>query len=496
MRKYLLETVVAVCLQLEICGAQTPAAIGQITGADARADFDLVRKALEEAHAGLYRYSTKRQMGRVFDGQRARLNRSMKKTEFMEVVGETLASIRCGHTSWRPDLETQTVMENSRLCPLRMEIEGTQWRVRFNDTPADQEIRPGMEVLEVNGHGMQDLLRRFSPMESADGDIETGKRMHFGNRFGLYYWWLVEQTEVFTVKARNEAGKTVTVTLGGVTDAERKKNQNPVNATMRESLNKLIWAKENLALRFLKDPEIAEIRLRSFVGSDFRKWVEETFKTLQEKETKSLIIDLRGNGGGKDMYGAMLVSYLIDKPFRYFDHINLKTIDPSFKEHSNWRVDPERDRKLHDGTAVNPAGGYFATEKLHQGLAEQPPGKHPFLGKVFVLIDGGVFSTAADFCAVVHHLKRATFIGEETGGGYHGNNSGMEAMLTLPNSKLGIRLPMYEYWNAVTEAGNRRRGTIPDYVIGTKTANLLRGVDEQLELALKLAGQASSKVRK
>ena len=28
------------------------------------------------------------------------------------------------------------------------------------------------------------------------------------------------------------------------------------------------------------------------------------------------------------MYGAMLVSYLTDKPFRYFDRIHVKTITP------------------------------------------------------------------------------------------------------------------------------------------------------------------------
>ncbi len=510
MKMHLWAAIVATCVRLDISGAQTPAeqsstppnaksdsvAIGQITAAEAREDFDLMRNALEEAHAGLYRYSTKRQMDRGLEVQRGKLVRALKKTEFMGVVGETIASIRCGHTSWKPDLETQKIMENARLCPLRMQIEGKRWMVRFNDTSDDDKIRPGMEVLEINGHKMRDLLRRFRPMASADGDIETGSRMQLGSRFGLYYWWLVGQEDTFTVKARDEAGRTVTATLSGVTDAERKKNQNPVNSAMRDGLTKLTWTSESQALRFLKGPEIAEIRLRSFMGSDYRKWIEETFKKLQEEKTKALIIDLRGNAGGKDMYGALLVSYLTDKPFRYFDRINLKTLDPSFKAHSNWRVDPEWDAKLHEGTRASPAGGYFATEKLHPGLAEQPPGKHPFLGKVFVLVDGGVFSTAADFCAVIRHLKRATFIGEETGGGYHGNNSGMEVMLTLPHSKLQIRLPMFEYWNAVAGEMGPRRGTIPDYVVATKTAKLLRGVDEPLEVAWKLAAKSFDQERK
>jgi len=90
---------------------------------------------------------------------------------------------------------------------------------------------------------------------------------------------------------------------------------------------------------------------------------------------------------------------------------------------------------------------------------------------------------------VAHHLKRVTFIGEETGGAYYGNNSGMQTVLTLPNTRFKIRVPMYEYWNAVPGYDGKRRGTRPDYQVETKVANLLRGVDEQLDLAMKLANE-------
>jgi hypothetical protein len=452
--------------------------------AEAQADFDLMRHALEEAHTGLYRYSTKAEMDRAFAAQRAKLSRPMTKVAFAVVVAGTLARIRCGHTGLALDSETQTAMSNAPKFPLRMLVEGRRLTVLFNDTPDDQTVRPGMEVIEINGRKVKDILSRIWAAEPADGDIETGKRAHI-SRFAQNYWMLFEQTGDFTVKARDAAGRTVMAKLAGVTDASRTKNQNPVNATMQAGIGKLNLSGENLSLRFLKDPEIAQIRIRSFGGNDYPRWIEDTFKTLREKGTKALILDLRGNGGGQDMYGAMLVSYLTDRPFRYFDHINVKTISPS-PEHSDWNAD--REARLREGMEPNPAGGYFVTAKLHPGVAEQPPGKYPFLGKVFVLIDGGTFSTAADFCAVTHHLKRAVFIGEETGGGYYGNNSGMQITVTLPNSKLRVRTPMYEYWNAVPGYDGKRRGTRPDHAVETRTANLLSGVDEQLDLALKLAG--------
>jgi hypothetical protein len=465
----------------------TSAAGNQLAPGQMQADFDLMRHALEEAHSGLYRYSAKSQMDHGFDLERAKLDRPMSKPQFEAVLAETLALIRCGHTSMNPDDDFKTAVRNARTFPLRVKMEGPRLMVVLNDTPADATIRPGMEVLEINGHKVADILSRFRQVLPADGDIETGKAHDIAGRFHTYYWWLFEQPSEFTIKVRDEAGHTVVTELLGVTDAERKSNHNPVNAAMIAGVTKIMgWPPENEAVRFIKDPEVAEIRLKYFVGGDFPKWVEDTFGRLRAKGTKTLIIDLRGNGGGEDQYGAMLVGYLTDKPFRYFDHISMKTLSPSFKEHLDWPADAEE--KLRDGTTVDPAGGgYLVTAKMHSGVAEQQPGKCPFLGKVFVLIDGGTFSTAADFCAVVHHLNRATFIGEETGGGYYGNNSGIMPTLTLPNSKVGIRLPMYEYWNAVPGYDGKRRGTIPDHVVELKTADVLRGVDGQLDLAMKLA---------
>lgn len=458
-----------------------------LTTAQTAADFDLMRKALEEAHSGLYRYSSKAEMDRAFDAERAKLNRPMPKAEFLAVVAETLARIRCGHTGVTPDAETEKELAGIRMFPLRIAIEGRRLMVQSNDTPDDKTIRPGMEIIEINGRKPADILNRILPKLAADGDVETGKHARLKNSFPQNYWLFVEKSEDFEIRARDATGTTVTSKMPGVASSDRQKNvtHNPVNAEFQSSIAKLRWAKDNLALRFLTDPEIAQIRIGGFGGSTYAQWMEDTFRSLREKGTRALIIDLRGNGGGNDMYGAMLVSYLTDKPFRYFDYIEVKTINPSFKEHSDWQAD--REPRLRELMTANPAGGYLVSAQLHPGVAEQPPGKYPFLGKVFVLIDGGTFSTAADFCAVTHHLKRATFIGEETGGGYYGNNSGMQTILTLPNSRMRIRVPMYEYWNAVPGYDGKRRGTRPDQVVETKLANLLRGVDEQLDLALKLA---------
>jgi hypothetical protein len=57
--------------------------------------------------------------------------------------------------------------------------------------------------------------------------------------------------------------------LPGVLDTERNKNENVVNRSAKENQEKLVWSRENVAMRFLKDPEIAQIRNRGFNGRDY-----------------------------------------------------------------------------------------------------------------------------------------------------------------------------------------------------------------------------------
>jgi C-terminal processing protease CtpA/Prc len=105
------------------------------------------------------------------------------------------------------------------------------------------------------------------------------------------------------------------------------------------------------------------------------------------------------------------------------------------------------------------------------------------------LVDGGTFSTAADVTAILHHLRRATFVGEESAGAYEGNTSGLNALITLPNSGFRLKVQMYQYWNAVS-GGEKGRGTIPDYPVQQRSLDLLRGVDAPLAQAMALATTA------
>lgn len=453
------------------------AASQTVSAAAAREDYDVLWKSIREAHGGLHRYVSASELDGRVASHRARLDRELSQLEFAGILSESLVELRDGHTRLEYDSATMAAIASSPMLPLRVALEGERLVIAFNDSP-DTTLRPGMEVVSINGKAARDLLQVFLKRVSGDGFIETGKRARAARQFPTLYWLHIEPAQSFDVVAR-DGDRTVRARLPGVIERERARVVNPVNADVISNMARLDAPPGNVALEYIGGGSVARLRVRAFDGQGFPATLDSAFRVVRERGTKSLVLDLRGNGGGVDEYGSLLVSYFVDRPFRYFDHIHVPTIAPSF---ATWL--PRTFEEMRTGTVPHPSGGFRLTSERHSGVAEQKPGSNPFLGKVVVLIDGGTFSTAADVAAQLRSMNRATFLGEETAGAYEGNTSGLNALIVLPHSKLRLRIMMYDYWNAVRPPAERGRGTIPDQVARRTVADLIRGVDPVLDAAI------------
>ena len=472
----------AVLVTASVALAQS-AAPTSLTAEAARADFDVLRRSLEEAHGGFDRFSSRADLARRFDAHRRRINGSMSTPAFAGIVAEAIAEIRDGHARLEFDSLTNAALADARVFPLRVQLDDRRLMVLFNDSPVDSSIRPGMEIVRINGRAVDDLIGSLLPKISGDGFIETGKRRHVGRQFAQLYWLYVERAENFNVTARDSRGRSISATLPGILERDRRTIVNPVNAVIAGNMARIGGTSDNISLQLL-DSTVARLRIRSFGGQSFVSTLDSAFDVLREKQTRALILDLRGNGGGVDEYGALLVSHFVDRPFRYFDRIHLTSIAPSF---ATWP--PHTFTQMRDGTVPDPKGGFLVTRTLHSGVGEQQPARNAFAGKLIALIDGGSFSTTADVAAQLRSLGRATFVGEETPGTYEGNTSGLNAMVILPNSRLRLKIMMYGYWNAVRAPDKPGRGTLPDHTVTLRVADLLNGVDTPLQRAIALARQ-------
>jgi hypothetical protein len=118
-------------------------------------------------------------------------------------------------------------------------------------------------------------------------------------------------------------------------------------------------------------------------------------------------------------------------------------------------------------------------------LGEQKPIPPFYQGKAYVLLNGKSFSGTGESTSLMHYHKVAVFIGEECGSGYYGNTSGFMPRLTLPNTKIRVRIPMIRYTMAVS-GYPKDRGIIPDYPVSPNIEDLLTDKDTVMEFTFDL----------
>lgn len=102
-------------------------------------------------------------------------------------------------------------------------------------------------------------------------------------------------------------------------------------------------------------------------------------------------------------------------------------------------------------------------------------------------------SGSADVAALAHYHKKAVFIGEETGGAYFGNSSGDFLNLTLPVTRIRLRIPIRGSMLSVSDYPYLDRGVLPDYSIELKIEDLLKGVDTELNFAIDIINKQTGK---
>ena len=122
------------------------------------------------------------------------------------------------------------------------------------------------------------------------------------------------------------------------------------------------------------------------------------------------------------------------------------------------------------------------------GSQEKAP-KDTFKGNVYVLISPITYSGGSEFSNMMYSQGLATFIGQETGGGYYGNTSGYSQDLTLPNSKITIEIPALQFVMNVESKLPFGSGVKPHYVVIPTINQYINRENVNLEYALKLINE-------
>lgn len=441
-----------------------------------QADFQMARKLLNEIHSGIYRYTPRTELEADFDAAARQLDHPMTGLEFYRMLAPVFAKIKCGHTSVDPPAnEEQALNQTVLLFPFDVEVlDGKVYVVR-EYLSGDYHLR-GLEIRSINGTPIEQILSTMLAATPGDGDGQTGRPWRIGHAGGfprlLYALTGIESP--FDIDLLEPAsGKHKQMIVAGVTKPQRDQiaaNRYPNDKPSATSAD----------FEFLENGQIGVLTIRWFGGlagaarKPIADYFNEVFKDLRLRNSKTLIIDVRNNGGGEDELGPKLLSFLLREPFQYYAEMVISGRDMAKLHYENPKT----------VTVVNADGTYRNIS--HANSAIQRPSQPYFPGQVLVLMNGGSFSTTSEFLSMLRSHKRATFVGEEAGGGFKGNSSGSIMAMVLPATQVFLRIPMMTYYLAV-EGGDPRRGVLPDYKVQPTIADVLSGKDPAMTKALELA---------
>jgi C-terminal processing protease CtpA/Prc len=435
-----------------------------------RQDYALMRHALEEAHPGLYRYTSPDSIKWAFDQTAQQLNHPMTEREFRRVVNPIFSYVRCGHTDIYPSKGYTKYVKKNKPKEFPLSVYYLQNRLQITQNRTDDStLTIGTEVVNLDGRASSEVIEEMRRLIPSDGYNQTFKNTVINGNFGSFYRYLYGNNETFKVTVKDSTNKKRTLTLTFNKPPKPTKKVTPQPATSPKPSTsptpppqtKVAKTDKRRNLKISeKDSSVAILDINTFRDNGHRRFYRKSFKVLKEKNIKHLVIDLRANGGGRSDASLNLMSYLLDSNYVVYDTIVAVKGKPSFNRHYGSKLVRFAARTV---WSTKLPSGYLrnkSTAKVHK-----PNRKYGFKGKVYLLTNGGSFSAAAIFPSIIQQYNpRAVVIGRETGGGQHGCNAFISPYLTLPHTKAKVRIPMFKIVLRVP-GRDQGRGVMPNYPV-------------------------------
>jgi hypothetical protein len=449
-------------------------------------DLQTLHKVLEQNHPSMYWYTPKDSMDIYFSAALAAVKDSMSVWAFRTVVASYLANIKCGHTSvlFSPKLTKLYAAYKYPQFPLQLKVWKDSAVVIGNLYTKDSILKRGTIVTAINQLPIKPLVDSIYSIISTDGNSINFKSQVLTNNFSGWYKARFGNTDsLYQISYIDSAGHAKTTSIAAYVPPKPKKDSlSKSNVVSSKTKTPKPVPIKKWTLLVDSTANTAFMNLSSFSGKGFRKFIRRSFRTIQNRGVKNLVIDLRSNGGGEIKNSTLLTQYISDHSFKIADSVVAKNRGirkipmSSYLDVMGYAL-----AKVMISKKASDGGFHINRYEKHY---YQPVTKNHFDGHVYILQGGFTFSASTLFTSPLIKQKNVTIVGEETGGGYYGNSAILIPNIKLPHSKLLFRLPLYRM--VMDKTRPKGGGVIPDVLVEPSSYAIKLGIDNKLEAVKKM----------
>ena len=452
--------------------------VGQtLSPAEAREDIQFFRKKMAAWYPGIGYYKPKEIYEKKLDELLADCSQPIHYQLFYQKIGAIRTILQDGHFGIYH--RKKYVPKNAKLLPFQLRAaEGKYW-VLFDLTP-DSSLRRGTEIIAIDDQpirGIHDLLTN-EYRDGNDGPTEIGSRTRTMLAFaGFYADWFGQRDSVLVCFKTDSAAAIDCRKLPCPTVRARDSilvERYPKHALPKPNLTfEMVDSMPKTAVLYVSSFE--KIKKRDLFNLGFARKLKRDFREAKKNRVENLVIDLRNNGGGSVLNSARLLRYLVPEPFSVFGdgHLKKRAICPySFKggpppfgllffffEH-RW------DKK---------SGGW--RDRRHRKPGYKPHKSLIFNGQTWFLTNGASFSAAVSVPSICRSHGIGKIVGEPTGGAFWGDFAARFKTVTLPNSKIRVRIPLKKLDHAVDFSKNKTLLVEPDFPVERTRSDVLLARD-------------------
>lgn len=463
--------------------AQTRYSTGKCTE-----DLLYLSAKLQDAHPCLYCYTDSLTLYNKFSGLLDSLEKrrnvsyysQVTESEFTVMVKQYLASVNDGHLdAGNYNSLSRYILNRGRFFPLQLLFENQHTYIYDDFSGYLDSTIAGKELLSVNDHPVEEVLQKMHILSSADAGITIFKTRQLESleRFSILYWLLYEPTDQYKIAYRSGLD-TITEYVPGI--------------TAKDILHVNNLEKTRPALTLHEDISTAYMDINSFEGLSNKneviylwQFLERSFKEINRKGARNLVIDLRDNPGGMIYNAHLLLNYISRENIESDFEVKSSRLLKEMKRFGlfNFLLRNFDNSSYASKIAHTPVGKFMRFSSRDHFIANE---KLKFKGKVYLLVNGNTFSAAGLFTKFFKEHQLGTIVGEECGAS-PSFSFGNVVLLELPNTGLQVFVPTAIVVNDKTQSNNGQ-GIQPDVAINRIITEEVKGHDTVLEQLLESIG--------